>query len=155
MNVVLFQPQIPTNTGNIGRLCTVSGTALHLIRPLGFFLHDRYVKRAGLDYWDELSLTIHDCWADFLYARNPVGAMYFIETGGTRRYCDPSYGPHDYLVFGSETEGIPAAILQQYPDRHLHIPMQRGRSLNLANTAAIVVYEAWRQQGFPMATGMS
>lgn len=147
MNVVLFEPEIPANTGNIARLCVGTGTKLHLIRPLGFFLTDKRLRRAGLDYWDYLELTVHDSWDDFL-ASVKQGTLYFVETGGARLYTEPRYEPNDYFVFGSETSGLPESILQRWPEQIITIPQVQVRSLNLANTVAIVVYEAWRQLGF-------
>lgn len=147
MNVVLFEPEIPANTGNIARLCVGTGTKLHLIRPLGFFLTDKRLRRAGLDYWDYLELTVHDSWDDFL-ASVKQGTLYFVETDGARLYTEPRYEPNDYFVFGSETSGLPESILQRWPEQIITIPQVQVRSLNLANTVAIVVYEAWRQLGF-------
>lgn len=147
MNVVLYQPEIPANTGNVARLCVVTGCKLHLIRPLGFFLDDKRVKRAGLDYWDQLDLAIHDSWPDFL-ATVSDGCLYFIETDGAKNYSQVNYTSDDYLVFGSETKGISQDILRQFSDYHVTLPMVGTRSLNLSNTVAVVVYEAWRQLNF-------
>ncbi len=149
MHVVLYQPEIPANTGNIARLCAVTDCHLHLIRPLGFFLDDRRMRRAGLDYWHQLRITIHDSWEDF--AGRDLSQAFFVETGSSRRYTDADFGPNPILVLGSETAGLPDSVLSAYPDRHISLPMIGTRSLNLANTAAIVVYEVWRQQGFPGA----
>lgn len=148
MNIVLYQPQIPANTGSVARLCAVTGCSLHLIRPLGFFLADRHMKRAGLDYWQYVDVRVHDSWLDFAAAVDPKHHLYFVETGGQRGYHEVSYQTQDYLVFGSETTGIPQTILDDCSQNHLTVPMLQGRSLNLANTAAIVVYEAWRQHNF-------
>ena len=148
MNVVLYQPQIPANTGNIARLCAVTDSRLHLIRPLGFFLDDRHLKRAGMDYWQYVHSTIHDSWEAFLDQVDDKANVFFIETGGSIAYTKAPFRTDDYLVFGSESSGIPDHILAQSPEKHLTIPMLQGRSLNLSSTAAIVVYEAWRQCGF-------
>ncbi len=147
MDVVLLEPEIPANTGNVARLCAVSGCKLHIIRPLGFFLDDKRLKRAGLDYWDKLNWKIHDNWLDFLNDCQPT-RLYFVETDGARLYTEVCYQPDDYLVFGSETKGISSEILREYTDNHITLPMTNSRSLNLANTVAITVYEAWRQLGF-------
>ncbi len=147
MNIVLYEPEIPANTGNIARLCVVSGCKLHLIRPLGFFLDDKRVRRAGLDYWDQLDLQIHDHWQGFLDTTKPT-TMYFVETGSAKLYTDVSYTPHDFLVFGSETKGIRPEVLKDYVDNHITLPMLNPRSLNLSNTVAITLYEAWRQNDF-------
>ena len=148
MDVVLVEPQIPANTGNIARLCAVSGCGLHLVRPLGFFMTDRHLKRSGLDYWQWVSVTIHDSWLDFLQARDDRGQVVFVETGSSVLYTDVGYTARDYLVFGSETKGLDSKLLQGLYGHHVSVPMHQGRSLNLSNTAAIVVFEAWRQLGF-------
>ncbi len=147
MNIVLYEPQIPENTGNIGRLCTVVSCQLHLIRPLGFFLDDRHLKRAGLDYWDKLEIKIHDHWDAFVASSKP-SRLFFVETGGRRLYTEVNYKVDDYLVFGSETKGLPHKLLRDSSNYHISIPMVNPRSLNLANTVAITLYEAWRQLGF-------
>lgn|SRR5690554_102129 len=147
MNVVLFEPEIPANTGNVARLCVATNTTLHLIRPLGFFLHDKRLRRAGLDYWDKLNLVVHDSWDDFIQTVTQ-GAIYLVETGGTQVYTDPVYGSNDYFVFGSETVGLPKPLLESMQEQIITIPQRAVRSLNLSNTVAIVVYEAWRQQQF-------
>lgn len=147
MNVVLFEPEIPANTGNIARLCVVTGCRLHLIRPLGFFLDDKRLKRAGLDYWDKLDYAIHDNWAAFITNCQPT-RVFLVETDGNKLYTEVSYQADDYLIFGSETKGIAPEILSTYPDLHITLPMVSSRSLNLSNTVAITVYEAWRQLDF-------
>lgn len=148
MNVVLYQPEIPANTGNIARLCSVVGCRLHLIRPLGFFIDDKRLKRAGLDYWDQLDIKIHDNWESFIDTSRPE-RLFLVETDGHKLYTEVDYQPRDYLVFGSETKGIDPHILRNYPDNHISLPMvNNSRSLNLSNTAAIAVYEAWRQLKF-------
>lgn len=146
MNVVLMEPEIAANTGNIARLCVVAGCRLHLVRPLGFFLTDTKLRRAALDYWDALDLTVHDSFEDFLASVS--GRVYLVETKGAKLYSAISYRSSDYLVFGSETRGIPESILASFAETHISVPMIGTRSLNLANTVAIAVYEAWRQRGF-------
>lgn len=150
MNVVLFEPEIPANTGNIARLCVITGCKLHLIRPLGFFLDDKHLKRAGMDYWQHLDYTIHDSWDDFV-GNNQPQRLFLVETDSSRLYTEVDYQFDDYLVFGSESKGISNAILKDYPDNHISLPMVNPRSLNLSNTVAITVYEAWRQLGFGQA----
>jgi len=147
MNVVLFEPEIPANAGNIARLCVATGSTLHLIRPLGFFLTDPRFRRAGLDYWEHLKLEVHDSWDDFL-ASAEKGNLFLVETGGTKLYTEPQYGPDDFFVFGSETSGLPESVLSGRRSQIITVPQVQVRSLNLANTVAIVVYEAWRQLGF-------
>ncbi len=145
--LVLVNPQIPPNTGNIARTCAATNTPLHLVGPLGFDLSDRYLKRAGLDYWPHVNLTLHDDWATFAQHRQPMGGRTIAFcTSGTRRYTDFAYQSDDWLLFGSETEGLPASVLQQCT-QVVSIPMNRRavRSLNLANSAAIGLFEALRQ----------
>lgn len=149
MNVVLVEPEIPANTGNIARLCVATGSKLHLVRPLGFFLSDPKVQRAGLDYWKHLDLHIHDCFADFLDNTNPA-RVFFVETGGVSLYSEVQYEQNDYLVFGSETKGLDNSLLENYRNNIISLPQKNVRSLNLSNTVSIVVYEAWRQLGFPV-----
>ncbi|MFO7820461.1 MAG: tRNA (cytidine(34)-2'-O)-methyltransferase [Lentisphaeria bacterium] len=146
LNAVLIAPEIPQNTGNIGRLCVNSETNLHLIRPLGFSLEESKVKRAGLDYWSDLNLHLYDCWDEFLEKRRPE-RMFFISTRGRRSVYDVVYEAGDYLVFGNETGGLPDDFYIRYTGSLYKIPMpgQGARSLNLANSTAIVVYEALRQ----------
>ncbi len=147
-HIVLYQPEIPANTGNIVRTCAATGTHLHLIHPLGFSVEDKYLKRAGLDYWHDVSIFHYDSYEDFIHSKGD-GRMYFIETNGTSYYSDPVYKDGDYFVFGKETTGIPKEILEANQERIIRIPMLEGtRSLNLSNTAAIIVYEALRQTGF-------
>jgi tRNA (cytidine/uridine-2'-O-)-methyltransferase len=151
-NIVLFQPEIPPNTGNVIRLCANTGCTLHLIRPLGFDLQDKAVRRAGLDY-DELARVRVHVSLDACLSQLPA-RVFCVETGGTRCYSDAAFAAGDVLVFGPETRGLPAAVLQRIPaDRQLHIPMRPGnRSINLSNSVALVVFEAWRQCGFSMGS---
>jgi tRNA (cytidine/uridine-2'-O-)-methyltransferase len=147
--IVLHQPEIPPNTGNIIRLCANTGCRLHLVRPLGFSFHDRQLQRAGLDYRSSAEIVLHEDWAACrasLQGRRLIA----VTTRGERRYDELSYGGGDAFVFGSETAGLPAAILDQLaPENRIRVPMLQGsRSLNLSNAAALVVYEAWRQLGF-------
>ncbi len=152
MNVVLYEPEMPLNTGNIGRTCVATNTRLHLIEPLGFHLSDRAVRRAGLDYWDKLDVTRYDDWEDFL-ARNPEAKIYMATTKAKHVYTDVAYEPDCYLMFGKESAGIPEEILVEYPENCVRIPMWGDiRSLNLANSVAIVLYEALRQNGFERMT---
>jgi len=148
-HVVLFEPQIPPNTGNIIRLCANTGAQLHLIKPLGFSPTDSKLKRAGLDYHDWASVHQHDSLDAFKETVRPP-RLFAISTRGTCNYVDVSYQPDDALLFGPETRGLPQTVLDALPKNHiLRIPMQpHNRSLNLSNAVAIVLYEAWRQQGF-------
>lgn len=148
-HVVLFQPEIPPNTGNIIRLCANCGARLHLIRPLGFDMADKQLRRAGLDYHEFARVQIHDDLATFQQAVAPR-RLFACSTKGERHYTAPDYLPGDAFLFGPETRGLPDAVLQQLPaERLVRIPMlPNNRSLNLSNAAAIIVYEAWRQQGF-------
>ena len=148
-HVILFQPEIPPNTGNAIRLCANTGSTLHLVKPLGFDLHHKNARRAGLDYDDLAIVRMHQGLAACLEALG--GARLFsIETSGTRLYSEAAFQPGDALIFGSERRGLPAKVLDLIPaDRQLTIPMRAGnRSLNLSNAVALVVYEAWRQNGF-------
>ncbi len=150
MNVVLVEPEIPPNTGNVARLCAATRTTLHLIEPLGFKLDDNQLKRAGLDYWQHLSWHRWANWAAF-QARIPASArLWIVESKGPISYSEAKFGPDDYIVFGRETAGLPQAIIAQYSESWLRIPMfhESVRSLNLSNCAALVLYEALRQQGF-------
>lgn len=147
MHIILFQPQIPQNTGNIVRTCAVTGSNLTLVGPLGFSVSDRWLKRAGLDYWEGVSVNIIDDLDTLL--NTTQSNFYFYSSKATARYCDVAYTSEDYLIFGSETSGLPDRFYEQWPDRFLTIPMIPGvRCLNLATSAGIVVYEAWRQQNF-------
>lgn len=149
MHIVLFEPEIPANTGNISRTCAVTGSRLHLIEPLGFSISDRYLKRAGLDYWDKLTLTVHSSFADFL-AANPGARMFYFTTKAKEGYAAQHYRMDDYLVFGPETRGLPSDILNNGLGLPVRIPMGKEiRSLNLSNSVAIGLYEALRQMNFP------
>ncbi len=148
LNVVLHEPEIASNTGNIGRTCAAAGARLHLIEPLGFHLTARELKRAGMDYWSSLDVTRYADYDDFL-ARNPGADLIFLTTKARRDYTQIRYTPGCFLVFGKESAGIPEEILVKAPERCVRIPMAEGaRSLNLSNAAAIVVYEALRQNSF-------
>lgn len=149
MNVVLVEPEIPQNVGNIARTCVLTGTPLHLVRPLGFSLEDRYLKRAGLDYWPYLSLYLYDSFEEFEIKH---GGERFIPSTirGKKFYHQMYYQKEDFLLFGKETKGLDPDIIEQYKDNSIRVPMTGPpRSLNLSNTVAVVLYEALRQQGFP------
>ena len=149
MNIVLVEPEIPANTGNIARTCAVTGTVLHLVRPLGFSTEDRYLKRAGLDYWHLVEIHYYDNYGE-LAECYPNCIFYYISTKGEKNYHQVSFGPRDFLVFGKETRGLPGELLKSNAEYCLRIPMMGGaRSLNLANSVALVLYEALRQQNFP------
>lgn len=148
LNIVLLEPEMPANTGNIGRTCVASGTRLHLIEPMGFYINDKMLKRAGLDYWNQLDVTIYNDFRDFLN-RNPGAVIYMATTKARRCYSDARYEDGCYLMFGKESAGIPEKILMEYQDTAIRIPMWGDiRSLNLSNAVAIVLYEALRQNGF-------
>lgn len=149
MHIVLLEPEIPQNAGNIARTCAVTNTVLHLIKPLGFSVEDKYLKRAGLDYWKLLDIRYYENFQDFL-DKNPNAKIWMATTKAKHVYTDVSFGENDYLMFGKESAGIPEEILLQYPDTSIRIPMlEAARSLNLSNSVAIIIYEALRQQGFP------
>jgi len=150
MNVVLVEPEIPPNTGNVARLCAATGTRLHLIEPLGFQLGDAQLKRAGMDYWRHVEWQRWPNWTRFQSSLEPGSRLWFIESGGPRRYTEAPFAPGDYLVFGRETAGLPKAWLEAQPDQWLRIPMFNppARSLNLSNCVALVLFEALRQHGF-------
>jgi tRNA (cytidine/uridine-2'-O-)-methyltransferase len=149
MNIVLFQPEIPPNTGNIIRLCANTGCGLHLIKPLGFELTDKTLKRAGLDYHEYATIRYYENWPHFLQDNTAI-RLFAFSTKGQNRYSDVQYQKNDFFLFGPETRGLPMDILTSLAPQHiLRIPMQApSRSLNLANTVAIAVYEAWRQLDF-------
>ena len=153
MHIVLVNPEIPQNTGNIARTCAATGAKLHLIRPLGFELSDKYLKRAGLDYWHMMTYEVHESWPDFLTA-NPGAILHYATTKAPRDYSEVAYGADDYLVFGRETRGLDEELLAAHYDQCVRIPMvPDARSLNLSNSVAILLYEALRQQGFPGLAG--
>jgi tRNA (cytidine/uridine-2'-O-)-methyltransferase len=151
MNVVLVEPEIPPNTGNVARLCAVTHTTLHLIEPFGFKLDDASLKRAGMDYWQQVRWKRWAGWRPFQEQLPPGAHVWFVETAGPKLYSDAIFGPDDYLVFGRETAGLPKALLEDNPHSWLRVPMfnPASRSLNLSNCVALVLYEALRQQGFP------
>lgn len=148
-HLILYQPEIPPNTGNIIRLCANTGAGLHLVAPLGFRLDDREMKRAGLDYHEYAKLMVHESLEDCLRVIQPA-RLFGCSTRGGRLYTEPAYAPGDAFLFGPETRGLPDRILQDLPEaQRLRIPMRAGnRSLNLSNAVAVIAYEAWRQQGF-------
>ena len=149
MNIVLYQPEIPQNTGNIARTCAATGSMLHLIKPLGFSLEDKYLKRAGLDYWRMMQFRVYEDFQELLDAY-PNARMHFLSTKAPRCYTEAVYQPDDFLVFGCETRGLPESLLEKVYDRCVRIPMvPDARSLNLSNSVAIVLYEALRINGFP------
>ena len=150
VHIVLVEPEIPPNTGNVARLCAATRTKLHLIEPLGFKLDDKELKRAGMDYWEYVEWHRWPDWGVFQRQLPPDAILWFIESNGPRHYSEASYLPNDYLVFGRETAGLPKKLLESNPDHWLRIPMfnPRSRSLNLSNCAALVLFEALRQQGF-------
>lgn len=148
INIVLVEPEIPQNTGNIARTCAATGASLHLARPLGFEIDDRKLKRAGLDYWDKLDITYYDGLDDF-FAKNQGAEFFCFTTKAKHSYTDISYPEKVFLVFGKETKGLPEELLYANPDRCVRIPMRDSlRSLNLSNSAAIAVYEVLRQRDF-------
>lgn len=148
-HVVLFEPEIPPNTGNVIRLCANTGATLHLVKPLGYRLDDKSLQRSGLDYHDLASVKVHESF-DACLAQLGGARLFAVETAGRQRYSDIQYNDGDAFVFGPETRGLPHALLTQFaPDKSLFIPMRsKNRSINLSNAVALVVYEAWRQLGF-------
>ena len=148
LNIVVFEPEIPANTGNIGRTCVATGTRLHLIEPLGFRLNEKSVKRAGMDYWEHLDVTRYINYEDFL-AKNPGAKIYMASTKAPRCYTEVQYEPDCFIMFGKESAGIPEEILLENQETAVRIPMMSEiRSLNLGNSVAIVLYEALRQNQF-------
>lgn len=148
MNIVLHQPEIPANTGNIGRSCVATGTSLHLIEPLGFRLDEKSIKRAGMDYWDKLDVKRYVNYKEFL-EQNPGAKIWMATTKAKHCYTDVEFGPDDYIMFGKESAGIPEEILVENEENCIRIPMlDEIRSLNLSNSVAICLYEALRQQNF-------
>ncbi|KYP80323.1 tRNA (uridine(34)/cytosine(34)/5-carboxymethylaminomethyluridine(34)-2'-O)-methyltransferase TrmL [Ferroacidibacillus organovorans] len=154
MHIVLFEPQIPPNTGNIARTCAATGTVLHLVKPLGFQIDDAALRRAGLDYWKYVNLTTHESLEEVLAIAQKEGAnTYFFTKFGTKTYSDIAYQSQDYLIFGKETTGLPDFVRETYKEQLVRIPMGPVmRSLNLSNTVALALYEALRQQAFPGLT---
>ncbi|EEF62048.1 tRNA (cytidine(34)-2'-O)-methyltransferase [Pedosphaera parvula] len=150
MNIVMVEPEIPPNTGNVARLCAATKTRLHLIEPLGFKLDDKQLKRAGMDYWQQVEWRQWANWKTFCEQLPADARLWFVESDGPRLYTEVQYLPEDYLVFGRETAGLPKQLLKENPERWLRLPMfnAESRSLNLSNCAAIVLFEALRQQGF-------
>ena len=148
MNIILHQPEIPANTGNIGRTCVATGTVLHLIEPLGFRIGEKELKRAGMDYWEHLDVRRYMNFEEFL-EKNPNAKIWMATTKAKHVYSDVEFGPDDFIMFGKESAGIPEEILVDYEDTCIRIPMlDQIRSLNLSNSVAIVLYEALRQQNF-------
>lgn len=148
VNIVLLEPEIPQNTGNIARTCAATGAALHLIKPLGFEIDDRKLKRAGLDYWHELDITYYENLEDF-NAKNPDAEIYYFSTKAPRAYTEIEYPAPVFLMFGKETKGLPEPLLEANLERTVRIPMREHlRSLNLSNSVAVGVYEVFRQHGF-------
>ena len=150
MNIVLVEPEIPPNTGNVARLCAATKTTLHLIEPFGFKLDDRELRRAGMDYWQHVVWHRWASWKAFEQNLAPTARLWFIESGGPKLYTEIRFAPDDYLVFGRETAGLPRKLLAENRDRWLRIPMfnPKARSLNLSNCVALVLFEALRQYGF-------
>ena len=149
LNIVLVEPEIPQNTGNIARTCACTGARLHLVRPLGFEVTDRNLKRSGLDYWKYLDITYYDDLDDF-FQKNPDGAFYFFTTKALHRHSDMQYPDKCYLLFGKETAGLPEELLKDHPDTCVRLPMMdERRSLNLSNSVAVGVYEVLRQWDYP------
>ena len=148
ITVVLLEPEIPQNTGNIARTCAATGASLHIIKPMGFEIDDKKLKRAGLDYWHQLDITYYENIEDF-YERNPDSAVFYYTTKAPRKHTDVSYPKKVYLMFGKETKGLPEELLRKNADACVRIPMRNTlRSLNLSNAVAIAVYEAFRQRDF-------
>ena len=150
LNIVLIEPEIPQNTGNIARTCAATGASLHLVKPFGFSISDRYLKRAGLDYWDLLDIHIYEN-ADEFFEKNKGANMFFATTKADKTYCDVKYDDSCYILFGKETKGLDEELLKRNLDKTIRIPMiEEARSLNLSNSVAVIVYEALRQMDFPM-----
>ena len=149
LNIVLVEPEIPANTGNIARTCAATGAVLHLIRPLGFDISDKAVKRAGLDYWHLVDVRVYDGLADF-FQKTGAADFWLLSTKAPRSYTEARFSPDCWLLFGKETKGLPEDLLEAHYDRCLRIPIRaEARSLNLANSVAVVAFEALRQQDFP------
>lgn len=153
VNIVLVEPEIPQNCGNIARTCAATRSRLHLVEPLGFDISEKAVKRAGLDYWPMVDLTVYPS-LDELFLRNEISDLWLATTKAPRPYCEARFTDGCYLLFGKETAGLPLALREQYRDRCLRLPMRgEARSLNLSNSVAVIAYEALRQQNFPGLTG--
>jgi tRNA (cytidine/uridine-2'-O-)-methyltransferase len=150
MHIVLVEPEIPPNTGNVARLCAATKTTLHLIEPFGFKLEDKDLKRAGMDYWQHVEWHRWKNWEAFQRTLAPGARLWFVESGGSKLYSEARYAIDDYLVFGRETAGLPRRLLEENRERWLRIPMfnPQARSLNLSNCVALILFEALRQQGF-------
>ena len=155
MHIVLLEPEIPPNTGNVARLCAATGSTLHLVEPLGFKLDDTQLKRAGMDYWQHAEWHRWPSWTAFQKQVLEDARLWLVESKGPRRYTEVSFAPNDYLVFGRETAGLPKKLLRENPEHWLRIPMfnTQARSLNLSNCVALVLFEALRQQGFKGEVG--
>ncbi|MBQ5968499.1 MAG: tRNA (uridine(34)/cytosine(34)/5-carboxymethylaminomethyluridine(34)-2'-O)-methyltransferase TrmL [Clostridia bacterium] len=150
LNIVLVEPQIPQNTGNVARTCAATGAKLHLVEPMGFRVDDKKLKRAGLDYWHLLDITYYDSLADF-FEKNPTGQFFFFTTKGRQKHSDVRYPGGAFLVFGREDAGLPEELLKAHPDRCVRLPMRaEARSLNLSNTVAVGVFEVLRQWDYPL-----
>ena len=150
LNIVLVEPQIPQNTGNVARTCAATGAKLHLVEPMGFRVDDKKLKRAGLDYWHLLDITYYDSLAVF-FEKHPAGLFFFFTTKARRKHSDVRYPDGAFLVFGREDAGLPEALLKAHPDACVRLPMRtEARSLNLSNTVAVGVYEALRQWDYPL-----
>ncbi len=148
-NIVLYQPEIPQNSGNIARTCSITGARLHIIKPMGFEIDDKKLKRAGLDYWHLLDITYYENFEDFYNKNINCGTMYYCTTKSPHNYCDKTFKDGDYFIFGKETKGLPEELLKDNLDTCIRIPMkEETRSLNLSNSVAIIVYEALRQTDF-------
>lgn len=148
INIVLVSPEIPQNTGNIARTCAATGCALHLVKPLGFSIDDKHLKRAGLDYWNKVVVGVYDCFEE-LEEKHPEANFYLVETDGSRFHTEVKYPDDVFFVFGKETKGLPKELIEKYKDQLVRLPMRKGlRSLNLSNAAAVMVYEALRQRNF-------
>ena len=149
VNIVLVEPEIPENTGNVARTCAATGSVLHLVRPLGFDISEKAVKRAGLDYWHLVDIRVYDGLDDF-FEKTGAKELWLLTTKAAKTYTDAALSDGCWLVFGKETRGLPEELLRKFPERCLRIPMRaEARSLNLGNSVALVTYEALRQQGFP------
>lgn len=149
-NIVLVEPEIPQNTGNIARTCACTNTALHLVRPLGFEISDKTVKRAGLDYWDKVNIIYYDSLEDF-FEKNKGGSFFYLTTKSKKVYSSISYPDNAFFLFGKETKGLPEKLIFDNPETSVTIPMNENvRSLNLSNSVCIMLYEALRQKDFPM-----